>query len=124
MTQVRRTQRTENDIDVKQTEIQGLCIENSHDVTVAQTEVQGLLLVQAALQAAIEAAIIVLGTDGNKNIKQLQSISQSLEIKNFEKQTIVIKDSDGIAVTQTELQIDVVVQAAINLLAKLLVQIG
>jgi hypothetical protein len=123
MVQVRQNQRTTNNSSVNQTEIQGLVIENSHNVQVTQTEIQGLLLVQAALQAAIEAAIVVLGTD-NRNVTQLQSIAQTLAVTNIESQTLVIRDSDGITVAQTELQIDVVVQAAINLLAKLLVQIG
>jgi hypothetical protein len=65
----------------------------------------------------------VLGTQ-NKNITQLQRLAQSLDVTNMESQSVVIRDSDGIVVTQTEVQVDVVVQAAINLIAKLLVQIG
>jgi hypothetical protein len=124
LTQELRRQRIRNNTTVNQTEIQGLLIENSHNIQVAQTEVQGLLLVQAALQAAIEAAIVVLGTNENNNIRQLQRISQSLDVAALESQTLIIRDSDGITITQTEIQVDVVVQAAINLLAKLLIQIG
>lgn len=123
MVQEIRRQRTNNSTSVEQTEVQGLTIVNSHNIQVTQTELQGLLLIQVALQAAIEAAIVVLGTQ-NKNITQLQRLVQSLDVTNMESQSVVIRDSDGIVVTQTEVQVDVVVQAAINLIAKLLVQIG
>jgi hypothetical protein len=124
MAQEIRRQRTDNTTNVEQSEVQGLTIVNSHNIQVTQTELQGLLLIQVALQAAIEASIIVLGTNQNNDITQLQRLSQSLDVSNIESQSVVIRDSDGIVVTQTEVQVDVVVQAAINLIAKLLVQIG
>ncbi|WP_075982726.1 spore coat protein [Bacillus massilinigeriensis] len=117
-------QETKNDTDVSQKEIQGLFIRNSHTVSVTQTEVQGLLLIQAALQAAVEAAILVFGNDNHKDVQQLQKISQSLDVHQFQSQTTVIEDSGEITVLQTEVQVDVVVQAAINLLAQLLLKIG
>lgn len=117
-------QETSNDTDVSQNEFQGLYIRNSHTVSVTQTEVQGLLLIQAALQAAVEAAIIAFGNDSNHNVQQLQKISQSLDVHQFQSQTTVIEDSGEITVLQTEVQVDVVVQAAINLLAQLLLKIG
>lgn len=117
-------QKTENNIEVNQSQYQGLFIRNSHTVDVTQTEVQGLVLVQAALQAAIEASIIVLGTDENADVKKLQKVAQSLEVSQAESQSVAIIDSDGITVRQTEVQIDVVVQAAIQLLAQLVLRIG
>ncbi|MHC0038011.1 spore coat protein [Pseudoneobacillus sp. C159] len=113
-----------NRTDVDQYEYQGLVIRNSHTIQVTQTEVQGLLLIQAALQAAVEAAILVLGGSGNKEVKQLQKIAQSLDVNQVQKQSVFIEDSGEITVLQTEIQVDVVVQAAINLLAKLLLKIG
>ncbi|MGX9134541.1 spore coat protein [Rummeliibacillus sp. JY-2-4R] len=118
------SQHTGNNIEVNQMEHQGLIIRNSHTVDVTQTEVQGLLLVQAALQAAIEAVITVLGSDENADVKNLQKIAQSLEVTQVESQRVAIIDSDGITVRQTEVQIDVVIQAAIQLLASLVLKIG
>jgi len=77
------------------------------------------LLVQAALQAAIEAAIIVLGSNENADVQNLQRIAQSLEVTQSESQRVAIIDSDGITVRQTEVQIDAVVQATIQLLGQL-----
>lgn len=117
-------QKAENNLEINQYQDQGLFIRNSHTVDVTQTEVQGLVLVQAALQAAIEAAIVVLGSNDNADVKNLQKIAQSLEVTQAESQRVAIIDSDGITVRQTEVQIDVVVQAAIQLLAQLVLRIG
>ncbi|MHC0038010.1 spore coat protein [Pseudoneobacillus sp. C159] len=120
----RGSQSSHNNLDVDQFEFQGLIIKNSHSIQVTQTEVQGLVLIQAALQAAIEAAIVVFGSHGSKEIKQLQKISQSLDVTQVQKQFVKIIDSGEVTVLQTEVQVDVVVQAAINLLAQLLVKFG
>lgn len=117
-------QQTENNLEVNQFQYQGLFIRNSHTVDVTQTEVQGLVLVQAALQAAIEAAIIAFGSDDNADVRNLQKIAQNLEVTQSETQRVAIIDSDGVTVRQTEVQIDVVVQAAIQLLAQLIIKFG
>lgn len=121
---VRNSQDTRNTTNVNQSETQGLVVRNSHSIQVTQTEVQGLLLVQAALQAAIEASVIVLGSNGDNNVQQLQKVAQSLEVNQLQNQSILIEDSGEVTVAQTEIQVDVVVQAAINLLAKLLLKLG
>lgn len=118
------SQNTANNVEVNQSQDQGLTIRNSHTVDVTQTEVQGLVLVQAALQAAIEAAIVVLGSTENADLENLQRIAQNLEVTQTESQRVTIVDSDGITVRQTEVQIDAVVQAAIQLLAQLVLKIG
>ncbi|MHC0038012.1 spore coat protein [Pseudoneobacillus sp. C159] len=118
-------QSADNHLDVDQFESQGLVIKNSHKIQVTQTEVQGLLLIQVALQAAVEAAILVLGHNNCGNdVKQLQKISQSLDVDQIQKQSVYIEDSGEVTVAQTEIQVDAVVQAAINLLARLLVKVG
>jgi len=117
-------QSVKNSQDIDQYEKQGLIVRNSHTVNVTQTEVQGLLLIQAALQAAIEASIVVLGSDENNNVRQLQRVAQSLDVTQVQSQLTVIEDSGEVTVTQTEVQVDAVVQAAINLLAQLLLKIG
>ncbi|MEK5184966.1 hypothetical protein [Solibacillus sp. FSL W7-1324] len=117
-------QNTEDNLEVIQTQNQGLFIQNSHTVDVTQTEVQGLVVVQAALQAAIEAAVVVLGSNENADISNLQRIAQNLDVTQTEIQNVTIIDSDAITVRQTEVQIDVVVQAAIQLLAQLALRVA
>ena len=117
-------QTTENSEDITQVQDQKLVIKNSHAVNVTQTEVQGLVVIQAALQAAIEAVVSVLSSDENANVEKLQKIAQDLDITQVESQKVVIIDSGEVTVSQTELQIDVVVQAAILLLAQLALRVG
>lgn len=109
----------DNKGDVVQSEQQALVIRNSHDVNCTQTEVQGLLLIQAALQAAIQAAILSFGDSDNEALKNLKKLNQQLDLTQVQSQGTYIEDCDGIVITQTEVQVDVVVQAAIQLLAKL-----
>jgi spore coat protein X len=119
---VEERQRTSNSIENAQAELQRLVIRDSHNIAVTQTEAQGLVLVQASLQAAIEAVIILFGDD--PRVSQLQRVSQSLENLQLQAQSVRIENSDGIVVTQTELQLEVVIQAAIQLLAQLVAKIG
>lgn len=121
---VNGNQNTEDNLEVNQFQNQGLVIQNSHTVDVTQTEVQGLVVVQAALQAAIEAAVVVLGSNENADVSNLQRIAQNLEVTQTETQSVTIIDSDAITVRQTEVQIDVVVQAAIQLLAQLALRVA
>lgn len=119
---IRSVQRTDHSIENAQAELQRLVIRDSHNIAVTQTEAQGLALVQASLHAAIEAVIILFGDD--PRVSQLQRVSQSLENLQLQAQSVRIENSDGIVVTQTELQLEVVIQAAINLLAQLVAKIG
>jgi spore coat protein X len=54
----------------------------------------------------------------------LQKVAQSLQNLQIQQQSIIIEDSDGITVNQLELQFEAVIQAAINLLAQLVLKIG
>jgi hypothetical protein len=119
---VTERQRSFNRLENAQAEFQRLVIRDSHNVTVAQTEAQALVLVQASLQAAIEAVILIFADD--PRISQLQKIAQSLENIQLQSQSVLIEKADTIVVTQTELQLEVVIQAAIQLLAQLVAKLG
>ncbi|MFD4705141.1 spore coat protein [Gottfriedia sp. NPDC058432] len=119
---VNQRQGSFNRLENAQAEVQRLVIRDSHTITVAQTEAQALVLVQASLQAAIEAVILLFADD--PRISQLQKVAQSLENLQLQSQSVVIENSDGIVVTQTELQIEVVIQAAIQLLAQVVAKLG
>ncbi|MEH7180188.1 spore coat protein [Neobacillus vireti] len=116
-------QTIQQSLTTSQRQLQSLVVRNSNNINVVQTEAQALVVVQAALQAAIEAAITALGRS-NKDVKTLQAISQRLSASQSESQSILIDNSSAITVTQTELQITAVVQAAINLLAEIALKVG
>ncbi|TDL34835.1 hypothetical protein E2R51_03690 [Jeotgalibacillus sp. S-D1] len=107
------------------TETQGLFIRNSHDVEVTQTEVQTLVLVQTSLQAAIEAAVLVFASHEKEiDTSKLEEIAQSVTAVQFHSQNVVVEDSDGITIRQTEVQTEVVVQTVIKLIAQLVAKLG
>ena len=82
-----------------QREVQSLVVRNSHNINVVQTEAQTLVVIQAALQAAIEAAIAVLGRN-NSDVRTLQAISQRLSVLQSESQSVLIDNSNAITVTK------------------------
>ncbi|KQL33744.1 hypothetical protein AN960_18960 [Bacillus sp. FJAT-25509] len=119
---VNQRQGSFNRLENAQAEIQRLVIRDAHNITVAQTEAQALVLVQLSLSAAIEAVILIFGDD--PRISQLQKVAQSLENLQLQSQSVFIEKADGIVVTQTELQFEAVIQAAIALLAQVVAKLG
>lgn len=107
-------------MEVLQSQYQGIFIKGSTDVNIAQIEAQALLVLQISLQAALDAVLIAFGLDDDDDdIKELQSLIQSVKVAQIEHQHIIIRDSFDVNISQAEAQIDVVIQAATQLLARL-----
>lgn len=98
---------------------QTLVIKKSHGVTINQQEAQALIALQASLQAAIEAAITVFDAQDNADTSDLQRLDQQLKVLQLQKEVIAIQCSDDIIINQQQIQIDLVIQAVIQLLAKI-----
>ena len=84
-----------------------------------QQEAQALIALQASLQAAIEAAITVFDAQDNADTSDLQRLDQQLKVLQLQKEVIAIQCSDDIIINQQQIQIDLVIQAVIQLLAKI-----
>ncbi len=119
-TQDDAVQENETSMEVLQSQYQGIFIKGSTDVNIAQVEAQALLVLQISLQAALDAVLIAFDLDDDDDdIKELQSLIQSVKVAQIEHQHIIIRDSFDVNIAQAEAQIDVVIQAAIQLLARL-----
>lgn len=119
-TQDDAVQENETSMEVLQSQYQGIFIKGSTDVNIAQIEAQALLVLQISLQAALDAVLIAFGLDDDDDdIKELQSLIQSVKVAQIEHQHIIIRDSFDVNISQAEAQIDVVIQAATQLLARL-----
>ncbi|MGP4077071.1 hypothetical protein [Halobacillus sp. K22] len=106
------------------TESQGLYIRNSQNIDVTQTEVQTLVLVQSSLAAVIEAAILTFDSQVNsRDTSKLEKLAEDISAVQVQNQNIVIEYSEGITVRQTEVQTEVIVQTAIEIIAKLLAEL-
>lgn len=113
-------QENETSLEALQSQYQGIFIKGSSDVNIAQLEAQALLVLQISLQAALDVILVAFDLDGeDDDVKELQSLIQSVKVAQVEHQHIIIKDSFDINIIQAEAQIDVVIQAAIQLLARL-----
>lgn len=109
-----QTQLTEATLDIQK---QNLIIKESHNVTVNQQEIQDLTSLQLSLQAAIQAIIIAFSEQTNTEINNLQSLLQQLEALQYQVEKIVILSSDTIYINQIQVQIEVAIQAVVELLA-------
>lgn len=113
-------QENETSLEVLQSQFQGIFIKGSSDVDIAQVEAQALLVLQISLQAALDAILVAFDLDDNDDdVRELQSLIQSVKVAQIEHQHIIIKDSFDVHIFQSQAQINVVIQAAIQLLARI-----
>ena len=114
------SQSADTSIDVLQSEFQGIFIKDSNQIRINQTEAQALIILQIALQAALDVLLIAFDLDDNDDdVRELQSIIQSIKASQFQCQKIIIKDCNDITLNQQQLQVDALIQVALQLLAKL-----
>ena len=114
------SQSADTSIDVLQSEFQGIFIKDSNQIRINQTEAQALIILQIALQAALDVLLIAFDLDDNDDdVRELQSIIQSIKGAQLQHQKIIIKDCNDITLNQQQIQIDALIQVALQLLAKL-----
>ena len=114
------SQSADTSIDVLQSEFQGIFIKDSNQIRINQTEAQALIILQIALQAALDVLLIAFDLDDNDDdVRELQSIIQSIKAAQLQHQKIIIKDCNDITLNQQQIQIDALIQVALQLLAKL-----
>ena len=114
------SQSADTSIDVLQSEFQGIFIKDSNQIRINQTEAQALIILQIALQAALAVLLIAFDLDDNDDdVRELQSIIQSIKGAQLQHQKIIIKDCNDITLNQQQLQVDALIQVALQLLAKL-----
>ena len=113
-------QENDTSVDVLASQYQGIFIKGSSDINIAQLEAQALLVLQISLQAALDVILVAFDLDDeDDDVKELQSLIQSVKSAQIEHQHIIIKDSFDVNIAQAQAQIDIVIQAAIQLLARL-----
>lgn len=112
-------QNNEGSITNSQTQTQTLFIKKSHGITLNQQEAQALIALQISLQAAIEAIIAAFDTQDNADTTDLQQLIQQLKVIQSQKEIIAIECSGDLTINQQQIQVELVVQAVIQLLAKI-----
>ena len=86
------SQSADTSIDVLQSEFQGIFIKDSNQIRINQTEAQALIILQIALQAALDVLLIAFDLDDNDDdVRELQSIIQSIKAAQLQCQKILLK---------------------------------
>ena len=107
-------------VDVLQSQYQGIFVKGSNGIGINQQEAQALIVLQVSLQAALDALLIAFDLDDDDDdIRELQSVIQSIKAAEMQNQKIIIKDSNCICINQQQIQIDALIQLALQLLARL-----
>ena len=112
-------QSNDTSIDVLQSQYQGIFVKGSNGITINQQQAQALLILQVSLQAALSALLAFDLDDDDDDVVELQSVIQSIKAAQIQNQKIIIKDSNGISINQQQIQIDALIQLALQLLARL-----
>ncbi|MDO4924145.1 MAG: spore coat protein [Turicibacter sp.] len=107
-------------VDILQSQYQGIFIKGSNKIDINQQEAQALIVLQVSLQAAFDALLIAFDIDDDDDdVRELQSVIQSIKAAEMQNQKIIIKDSNCICINQQQIQIDALIQLALQLLARL-----
>lgn len=107
-------------VDVLQSQYQGIFVKGSNGIDINQQEAQALIVLQVSLQAALDALLIAFDIDDDDDdVRELQSVIQSIKAAEMQNQKIIIKDSNGISINQQQIQIDALIQLVLQLLARL-----
>lgn len=101
-----------------------ILIKDSCDVTVNTTDNKAALNLQAALQAAIVVLVNISILDGNQAEKVNQELLQSARINQVTRQKTVIENSRNVNVTTIDNQIAINIQLLLQLLLAVLVEIN
>lgn len=113
-------QSDDTSVDVLQSQYQGIFVKGSNEIKINQQEAQALIVLQISLQAALDVLLIAFDLDDDDDdVRELQSVIQSIKAAEMQNQKIIIKDSNGICINQQQIQIDALIQVARQLLARL-----
>ncbi|EEK55978.1 TPA: spore coat protein [Bacillus cereus] len=99
-------------------------IVDSADVQVTTTDTKVALSIQAALQAAIVVVVSLSIADSEKADKITQELFQKSSIKQINRQKTFIKNSRNVTVTTTDTDIAVNIQILLQILLALLVKLN
>ncbi|WP_096438403.1 spore coat protein [Alteribacter populi] len=100
-----------------------IVVRNSCDVTVNTTDTKAAVNLQAALQAAIVILISISIADSNQAENITNDLMQSVKTKQVSLQKIVVEGSQNVDVTTTDTQLSVSIQILVQLLILISVQL-
>ncbi|WP_026694248.1 spore coat protein [Peribacillus kribbensis] len=98
-------------------------IKDSCDITVTTIDTKAAISLQAALQAAIVVLINISIADASRAERVAQELLQSSQVKQISRQKTVIENSRNVSVETVDTQVAVNIQILVQLLVALLVRL-
>lgn len=109
--------------EIDQTSNEVIIIRDSCDVTVETTDTKVAVSLQAALQVAIAVVINITIADDSRAEKVTQELLQMSQIRQANRQRLVIVNSRTVDVTTTDTDVAISLQVMLQILVALFVQL-
>ena len=116
-------QDADQETDIEQISSETIIIRDSTNIAVSTTDTQVGVSLQVALQVAIALVINLTIADGNRAEQVTQQLLQQADMKQVNKQKLVIENSSEVSVTTTDTDVAVSLQVLIQILVALIVNL-
>src|SRR5699024_7033926 len=110
--------------DIDQSSHEVIIIRDSCDISVETTDTKVAASLQGALQVAIAVVINITIADSSRAEKVTQELLQMSQIRQANRQKLVIENSRDIDVTTTDTDVAISLQLMLQILIALFVQLG
>jgi len=116
-------QDADQDIDTLQYSGELIVIRDSENVNVQTTDTQAAVNLQVALQVAIALVIQISIADSTRAEQVTQSLLQQLDVKQVNRQKIIIDNSRDVSIITTDTDVSVNIQALLQALLAIVAKI-
>jgi len=116
-------QEADQDIDTLQYSGELIVIKDSENINIQSTDTQAAVNLQVALQVAIALVIQITIADSARAERVTQALTQQLEVKQVNRQKIIIDNSRDVSIITTDTDVSVNIQALLQALLAIVAKI-
>jgi len=116
-------QKAEQDLLTEQISSEWIIVKDSEGVEVHTTDTQAAISIQLAIQAAIVVVISITIADSETADAVVQDLNQFIRTTQRNRQKTIIEGSKNISVTTTDTDIAVNIQALLQILIAIVIQL-
>jgi spore coat protein X len=109
--------------DIEQFSSETIIVRDSTNIAVTTTDTQVAVSLQVALQVAIALVINITIADSNRAEQVTQQLLQQADMKQVNKQSLVIENSSGVTVTTSDTDVAISLQVLLQILVALIVSL-
>ncbi|PGT78104.1 MULTISPECIES: spore coat protein [Bacillaceae] len=109
--------------ETEQISSETIIVRDSCDIDISSTDTQVAVSLQVALQVAIALVINLTIADSNRAEQVTQQLIQQADMKQLNKQKLVIENSKDVKVTTTDTDVAISLQVLLQILIALVVNI-